>query len=63
MSAGPELPSRNLSVNKRSSRRIAVLGGGLQGCCIALALAQRGAAVHLYDREPDRPANPHCNRQ
>ena len=53
MSAGPELPSRNLSVNKRSNRRIAVLGGGLQGCCIALALAQRGAAVHLYDRESD----------
>jgi glycine/D-amino acid oxidase-like deaminating enzyme len=31
-------------------RHIAVLGGGLQGCCIALALAERGARVTLYDR-------------
>jgi len=29
---------------------IAVLGGGLQGCCIALALAERRARVTLYDR-------------
>ncbi len=29
---------------------IAVLGGGIQGCCIALALARRGATVDLYDR-------------
>jgi glycine/D-amino acid oxidase-like deaminating enzyme len=29
--------------------RVAVLGGGLQGCCIALALAER-AHVTLYDR-------------
>jgi glycine/D-amino acid oxidase-like deaminating enzyme len=29
---------------------VAVLGGGLQGCCIALALAERGARVTLYDR-------------
>jgi glycine/D-amino acid oxidase-like deaminating enzyme len=34
--------------NPRS--HVAVLGGGLQGCCIALALAERGARVTLYDR-------------
>lgn len=32
---------------------IAVLGGGLQGCCIALALADRGQPVVLFDRQPD----------
>jgi glycine/D-amino acid oxidase-like deaminating enzyme len=30
--------------------RVAVLGGGLQGCCAALALAERGASVTLVDR-------------
>lgn len=30
--------------------RVAVLGGGLQGCCAALALADRGAEVTLFDR-------------
>jgi glycine/D-amino acid oxidase-like deaminating enzyme len=29
---------------------VAVLGGGLQGCCIALALAERGIDVTLFDR-------------
>jgi glycine/D-amino acid oxidase-like deaminating enzyme len=29
---------------------VTVLGGGLQGCCIALALADRGAQVTLMDR-------------
>src|ERR1700694_5439050 len=29
---------------------VAVLGGGLQGCCIALALADRGAKVALFDK-------------
>lgn len=32
------------------SLRAAVLGGGFQGCCIALLLAARGAEVVLYDR-------------
>lgn len=27
-----------------------VLGGGLQGCCVAIALAERGARVTLFDR-------------
>jgi glycine/D-amino acid oxidase-like deaminating enzyme len=30
--------------------RLAVLGAGLQGCCAALALAERGASVVLYDK-------------
>ncbi len=30
--------------------RIGVLGGGLQGCCTALALADRGVHVTLFDR-------------
>jgi glycine/D-amino acid oxidase-like deaminating enzyme len=29
---------------------VGVLGGGLQGCCIALALAERGLEVTLFDR-------------
>jgi len=33
--------------------RVAVLGAGLQGACVALALAERGMKVDLYDREPD----------
>jgi glycine/D-amino acid oxidase-like deaminating enzyme len=30
--------------------RVGVLGGGLQGCCIALSLADRGVDVTLFDR-------------
>ena len=30
--------------------RVGVLGGGLQGCCVALALAERGVEVTLFDR-------------
>lgn len=30
--------------------RVAVLGGGLQGACVALELASAGVEVHLYDR-------------
>ena len=30
--------------------RVAVLGGGLQGCCVAMALASAGVQVDLYDR-------------
>jgi glycine/D-amino acid oxidase-like deaminating enzyme len=32
--------------------RVAILGGGFQGCCTALALARRGISVTLYDRHP-----------
>jgi glycine/D-amino acid oxidase-like deaminating enzyme len=34
------------------SQRIAVLGAGLQGACIALELAARGARVDLVDQDP-----------
>ena len=30
--------------------RVGVLGGGLQGCCIALVLAERGVEVTLFDQ-------------
>ncbi len=30
--------------------RVAVLGGGFQGCCIALSLAMRGIGVTIFDR-------------
>src|SRR6266446_5157165 len=30
--------------------RVGVLGGGLQGCCIALALAERKVRVTLFDK-------------
>jgi glycine/D-amino acid oxidase-like deaminating enzyme len=30
--------------------RVGVLGGGLQGCCAALALAERGTEVILFDK-------------
>src|SRR5215472_8878080 len=30
--------------------RVAILGGGLQGCCTALALAERAAKITLFDK-------------
>jgi glycine/D-amino acid oxidase-like deaminating enzyme len=30
--------------------RVGILGGGLQGCCVALSLAERGIKVTLFDR-------------
>ena len=33
-----------------SRTRIAVLGGGLLGCCTALELARRGAEVVVFER-------------
>src|SRR5262249_13554236 len=30
--------------------RVGVLGGGLQGCCVALALGERGVEVVLFDK-------------
>src|SRR3954463_15863881 len=32
--------------------RIAVLGAGIMGCCLALYLARTGRRVVLFDREP-----------
>jgi hypothetical protein len=34
----------------RSPTRIGILGGGMQGCCCALALADRGAQVTIFDK-------------
>lgn len=31
---------------------VGVMGGGLQGCCVAMALADRGARVTMFDRNP-----------
>ena len=30
---------------------VGILGGGMQGCCCALALAERGVGVTLFDRK------------
>lgn len=35
-----------------TSSPVAVIGGGLQGCCLALALAERGIAVDLIESAP-----------
>jgi hypothetical protein len=43
----------NIRPTRRYEKLTAVLGGGFQGCCIALALAERGVPVHLYDRAQD----------
>jgi FAD dependent oxidoreductase len=43
------MSSGDCSVRSKS-RNIAVLGGGLQGSCIAMELAARGARVDLYER-------------
>ena len=36
---------------KQHAARVAVLGGGFQGCCLALALAQRGFRTTVFERE------------
>jgi kynurenine 3-monooxygenase len=36
-----------------TSQRIAIVGGGLAGSLLALALAQQGHAVDVYERRPD----------
>src|ERR1700760_4899239 len=33
--------------------RVGILGGGLQGCCVALSLAERGIEVTLFDRNDE----------
>jgi glycine/D-amino acid oxidase-like deaminating enzyme len=38
------------SGDKLTSMRVGVLGGGLQGCCTALALAERRVRVTLFDK-------------
>jgi glycine/D-amino acid oxidase-like deaminating enzyme len=47
----PILKPDNLHMgNVGIDRRVAVLGGGLSGCCTALVLAERGARVTIFDR-------------
>src|SRR6478609_9219328 len=36
--------------HRENRMSVAILGGGLQGCCAALALATRGIRVTLYER-------------
>jgi glycine/D-amino acid oxidase-like deaminating enzyme len=38
------------SRKERAAVRLGILGGGLQGCCTALALAERAAKVTLFDK-------------
>src|SRR6476660_2025313 len=42
--------NNNPGEGHRSTMRVGVLGGGLQGCCTALALAERAAKVTLFDK-------------
>ncbi|MEM8993486.1 MAG: FAD-dependent oxidoreductase [Acidobacteriota bacterium] len=44
-------------------RVVAVLGAGLQGACVSLALARRGYAVRLYDRRPKLIAGASANQE
>ena len=36
--------------HRENRMSVAILGGGLQGCCAALELAMRGIRVTLYER-------------
>jgi hypothetical protein len=42
-----------LGIRDNDCMRVAVLGAGLQGACVALELALHGIRVDLFDREPD----------
>ncbi|WP_338844429.1 FAD-dependent monooxygenase [Massilia sp. W12] len=42
-----------LHQEKQNGARIAIVGGGLAGSLLALALAQKGHAVDVYERRPD----------
>src|SRR5207253_2589568 len=44
------LRTSTIAAPERSQMHVAVLGGGLQGCSTALALAERGVRVTLFDR-------------
>jgi glycine/D-amino acid oxidase-like deaminating enzyme len=37
---------------RRRRMRIGVIGGGIQGACVALEFARRGATVDLFERQP-----------
>src|SRR4051812_35749631 len=36
---------------KLAARRVAILGGGIMGACVAMLLARRGLEVAVFDRE------------
>jgi glycine/D-amino acid oxidase-like deaminating enzyme len=44
------MPVMVSEIESFGNMRVAVLGGGLQGCCIALALAEHGINTILFDR-------------
>ncbi len=46
------LSKRASNALSASSPRVAVIGGGLQGCCAALELSRLGVAVDLFDAAP-----------
>lgn len=39
--------------SRRMTQRVAIVGAGIQGACIAIELARRGALVTLFDRESE----------
>jgi glycerol-3-phosphate dehydrogenase len=45
--------SRTVSTAPGNDVEVAVIGGGVVGCAVALALARRGAAVTLLEAEPE----------
>ena len=42
---------------------VGVLGGGFQGCCVALALAERGAKVTLFDKNERTAKQGRCRQR
>jgi kynurenine 3-monooxygenase len=45
--------TEDIAWDQESDSRIAIVGGGLAGSLLALALAQQGYGVDLYERRPD----------
>lgn len=41
------------NILRSTQASVAVLGAGIQGCCLALELARRGISVHLLDCHPE----------
>src|ERR1700746_3113775 len=44
---------RTVSMGRLTDIDVAVIGGGVVGCAVALGLARRGAAVILLEAEPE----------
>ncbi len=49
----PALPGRPSVRHLPDRPRVAVIGGGIAGVAAAVGLAERGVAVHLFEREAD----------